>query len=222
MRELLQRANLSRETMPSPQWDRLYAALANGGHLEGAGETKISPNRIREIRHAIPPLSLFGAALYSWMLPGHMSIGFGWPHCVETREAGLISSDEILLHAEDLIEEVSHVRHIDRDTQDPEVSGVTPMPSTMECLMTCTILEVSITLARHCTPIERAVLGHGLRRLETLGAKSGAGLGRVEILQDQSGEISDGEYLAWLCEPGYEDALRDFADSLVPAGRKKK
>ncbi len=212
MRDLLDRAGLSRDTLPGPKWDRLYAALANGGHLEGEGSSTTKPDQVRALRESLPPLSVFGAALYSWMLPGHMDVGWLYPRCRETFAAGLVS-EGFDVPAEDLVEEVSLCRHIDREEQDPEASGVTPMPTTMECLMPGTVLESVITFARHASAIEQAVIAYGLNRLRALGGKSGSGFGVVQI---EGLGVDEQPYLDWLnATPDLADRLRHLADTLA-------
>lgn len=214
MRDLLHRAGATRATYPRA-WDRLYAALANGGHLDGS-ETRVDPDRIRAIRESLPPLSVFGASLYSWMLPGHMSVGILWPRCAETIAAGVVQPGDESIGSEDLTSEESHCRHIDREHQDPEVSGVTPMPTTMETIGTGAVLESSITFAAHATEIERACIAWGLRRVQSLGGKSSVGLGRVSLM---AGPAEDDErpYLAWLESAPLADAVREIAGLVAKA-----
>jgi hypothetical protein len=195
MRELFATAGASRETIPSPEWDRLYAALANGGHLDGS-ETRVDPEALRTLRAACPPLSVFGAALYSHLLPGHMDVGILWPRCRETLAAGLVTEAQDV-PAEDLVEEISHCRHVDREQQDPAVSGVTPMPTTVEVLATGAVLEGQITFARHATEIEQGAAQHALGMLGKLGGQSARGLGVVGVEYDDEAE---GAYLSWLQE----------------------
>ena len=84
MRELFEKAQVTRdnigELMPEFKgsmraWDRLYAALAQGGTIEEA-EKQVKPDQIRELRHILPPLSLFGSALYSCLVSGMLNVGF--------------------------------------------------------------------------------------------------------------------------------------------------
>lgn len=203
---LLHRAQLDPESLPGRQWDRLYAALANGGHLVGAAEKRVVPDRIRQLRRDLPPLSVFGAALYSWILPGHMSVGFLWPRCRETAVARLVSA-ECDIPAEDLVDEITHCRHVDREWQDPEQSGVTPMPTTMECLLPGTVLEGRILFAPHASSIERGAIVHGLQLLQSIGGKQAAGLGWVTVIEGASQGAAP--YHEWL------DETDDLADRLV-------
>lgn len=222
-RDLFGKCEANRDAIPSPAWDRLYAALANGGHLEKS-ETRVDPDERRRLRASLPPLSLFGAALYSYMLPGHMSVGILWPWCEETEAAGVVDSEGDLVPAEDLVDEVSHVRHVDREEQDPELSGVTPMPTTMETLATGTILESRVIFADHSTAEERGCLAYGLDRLAALGAKSASGLGRVEVSHD--GDPDDlAAYLAWR-DAATPDTIRALQIQIgcqaAPSKKKRK
>lgn len=189
------------------RWDRLYAAVANGGHLEAA-EAHVEPEEIRALRELLPPLSVFGGALYSWLLPGHMEVGVMWPRCRETIEGRVVSDAGKGgggVSAEDLIEELSHCRHVDREHQDTELTGVTPMPTTFETFCTGTVLESLITFPLHATPEERGSIAHGLDLLRHLGGKSGSGLGVVDVVHD--GDAAP--YRAWL------DSCGDLRERLV-------
>lgn len=183
MRGLFAAAGISRHDWVAEgrakQWDRLYAALANGGHLERP-DARVDPDQIRALRADVPPLSVFGAALYRYMLPGRMRVGFCWPICDETVTAGLVGPRDVTVGAEDLVTETGLVRHVDREHQSPEASGVTPMPTTVECFATGTVLESTIS-TDGATDVEAACIAWGLDRITTLGAKSAAGLGDVEI-----------------------------------------
>lgn len=218
MRDLLKRCGASRETLDAPTWDRLYAALANGGHLE-ASETRIDPQRIRDLRAALPPVSVFGAALYSWLLPGHVDIGIGWPVCTETIAAGLVPAAEGAIPAEELVHEVSHCRHVDREHQDPEVSGVTPMPTTVEAIGTGARLVSRIDFAAHATELERSVISWAAERISSIGGKSSAGLGSVRV------SIADGVpsqlYQDWLDNVPSRDHLAPWLDVLSGAKARK-
>lgn len=186
MRDLLALCGLRLGALPPIAWDRLYAAVANGGHLESA-ETRTDPEGQRVIRDAVPALSVFGAALYSWMLAGRVSVGWLWPRCQETVAAGICAPSDNgadMPSAEELITEVTLVRHVDRDQQDPARSGVTPMPVTVEALVPGVELVGSIVQLARLSPAEIGVVGWGLDQLVALGAKSGAGFGRVTIAHD--------------------------------------
>lgn len=220
MRELLAKAGLSRATVEPGAWDRLYAAIANGGHLDNS-ETSLDPNAIRDLRESLPPLSVFGAALYSWMLPGHLTVGFLWPVCAETVKAGLVrTTQEPTVAAEDLITEVSMCRHIDREHQDPEKSGVTPMPTTVEAIAPGAILETRINFADHATTVERSVIAYALGKVRTLGGKSGGGLGAVSMTEGPS-EGDAEPYRQWMdgCAD-LGDRIRALSAGLAPKAQK--
>ena len=221
MRDLLSQSNVTRDTLPSPGWDRLYAAIANGGHLDGS-ENRVDPEDRRRLREALPPLSLFGAALYSYMLPGHVDVGICWPRCKETLAAGLIEEGEDELRpAEDLVDEISHVRHADRDYQDPALTGVGPMPTTWEVLATGSVLECTVRFADHSTPAERGSFLRGLELLTTLGGKSSVGFGAVEVAHD--GATADLQaYREWYLGDQAKAIRSLLAQMGPPKGKSKK
>lgn len=220
MRELLGAAGVTRESLPGAAWDRLYGAIVNGGHLDNS-ETVMRPDAIRELRTSLPPLSVLGAALYSWMLPGHVSFGILWPRCVETIRAGVVMAGDEDVRAEDLVDEVSQVRHVDREHQDPQVSGVTPMPVTMEAIAPGTVLESRLLFADHASDLERSAIGHALASVTCLGGKSGSGFGRVRLA---SPPPDPQPYREWLA--GHVDSARDalvrLASGLGPSTAAKQ
>ncbi len=192
MRDMFDRVGISSQTMGATAWDRLYGALANGGHLDSS-ENAVKPDEVRQLRASIPPLSVFGAALYSMMLPGRLEVGMSWPVCRETIEAGLVEATGTVLdghYAEDLVSEASTVRHVDRELQDPEVSGITPMPLTVEALSTGSQLACVITGT--CTPLEESVVVYALERIRGVGGKGSAGFGRVRVNVRGEHVTSDG------------------------------
>jgi hypothetical protein len=224
MRDLLMRCGLTVATyaehgLSAQQWDKLYAALANGGHLEGS-ETRTDPKRTREIRDALPALSVFGAAMYTWMLPGVVSIGWLYPRCSETVESSLVPADLAvdapLVPGETLLTDVSLVRHVDRDEQDPQSSGVTPMPVTVEALLPGTTLVTTIVPMRSIYDVELGVLGYALSLLRTLGGKTGSGFGRLRVEHS----IPSEPYTAWLEDPQRIDAARAALISIAQAAGK--
>jgi len=207
MRDLIQNTNISAAMVPIGKWDKLYAAIANGGHLTGS-ESKVDPSRTRRIRETLPPVSVFGCALYTWMLPGHFSSGWLWPRCRETVEAGLCSCGSDL-GAEDLIEEIGLTRHIEREFQDPAVSGVTPMPTTVEALSAGTVLEGRITFFGEASEIEQSCIAYALDLVHQIGGKGAGGLGRVSIEHQGDPE----PYRQWMAAQG--DAARDALIALA-------
>lgn len=218
MRQFLAAAGMDKTSVG---WDELYAALVNGGHLQGS-ESSLDPRMIAELRIQIPPLSVFGAALKTWMLEGRVEVGICWPRCSETYAAGLVGSDGDG-NAEDLVSEMAHVRHVDRAEQCPEVTGVTPMPTTFETLSVGTVLESDIRERGNATDIEIGAIAHGLDMLSTIGGKSGAGLGRVVVQHD--GDANP--YREWLDSMPAETvmAVAEVANRLSKrklSNRKKK
>jgi hypothetical protein len=211
MRGLLDRCGITAEEMEPRDYQRLYAAVANGGHLDSSKGTAVDTDYIRALRTALPPVSLFGAAFYSWQLEGNLLSTFLWPHCTETYEAGLVEDAGDGRLAEELVTEVTHTRHIEREHHNPDVSGVTPMPTTIEALATNTILSGEFWFKRP-DELEASVLAWGLERLRILGGKSGAGLGRLDVAHDGDPKPYD----EWL-ESSAEDAgaaLRELAATL--------
>lgn len=194
-RETFDAAGLSRETpelvlLGAGAWDRLYAALANGGHIEKA-EAKVDPARIRARRAALPVLSLLGSVLYSSYLSGRLQCSHAWLACREAAACGLVEDDGALLPARDLLSDYTSVRHVDREEQDPEVSHVTPMPTTVE------VVVAGARLSGHAWvtgELEEAAWAHGLDLVRHLGGKSGQGHGEVEIQHGGDGT----PYRSWL------------------------
>lgn len=216
-RDLFRYCGLSREEFvqdgKGSQWERLYAALANGGHQDkGRSEVRADPDYRRALRVALPPLSAFGAALYTWLLEGRIKgPGFAWPVCDETIAAGLGTGDSPG-PAEDLVTEVGLVRHVDREEHDPALSGVTPMPTSVEAFAVGVRLESVLTVARNATDLEAAVFAWGLDRLRTAGGKLSGGLGVIDL--EHTGDAAP--YQEWLTENTEATAarLRKLAEEL--------
>lgn len=191
--DLFDRADLDIGSLPDKQWDLLYGALANGGHLTGRESTP-TPQQLRDLRTRLPPLSIFGSALYKFLLQGRVQFGFAWPVCTETVNAGLVTTrNKCTFVAADLNSETGLVRHIERDRQDPKVTGVTPMPIVIDTLPVGTELQFEIFFCG-ATEIEKACVAYALNKIDSIGGKSSAGFGRVAISHDGS----DSAYLKWL------------------------
>jgi len=223
MRELFAVAGISRAVFEAEgkakAWDRLYAALANGGHLEAA-DTRVDPSKVRALRTELPPLSVFGAALYGSFLPGLCSFHFAWPRCRETLEAKLVTVGADVA-AEDLVSESSFCRHVDREQQDPTQSGVTPMPVTVEVVATGAIFECVVTFTANVDDVQRGVIARGLELISGLGGKGAAGLGRVQVAHDGD----SAPYGVWLerNKATLGATLRALADRLTaPAKDEEK
>jgi len=191
---------LDRETLGVKPWDRLYGALANGGHLEKA-EVATDPDRQRQLRQTLPPLSALGSALYSFMMAGNASFPFLFPVTDQDPEL--------------LIEEIGLARHVDRGEQDPANSGVTPMPVTIETLKTGSVLAGEIFwLAKPFTDAEVGCVVWALDHLTHMGGKGHVGFGRVAVEHD--GDPSAREaFEAWTADPATGDHLRALAESLA-------
>lgn len=204
-RETFDRCGLSRETVPG--WDRLYAALANGGTIEAA-ETRISPDVIRQRRESLPVLSLLGAALYTSHMGGRLRMGHAWLDCSE------LGTGQLSMH--DLVTETSTVRHHDAEEQDPDVSGVGPMPTTVETVILGARFE---TTAHVSTELEASALAHGLDLVTHLGGKVGQGNGAVRIKHSGDGS----RYVAWLeaNHAAVRASLLRLCDELQRQGKSK-
>ena len=212
-RDIFDRTGLSRETLPG-QWDRLYAALANGGTIEAA-EKRVSPDEIRARRAALPVLSLLGAALYTSHMAGRARVSNSVLDCRESAAAGLPVDGAAPMR--DLLADETRVRHVDREEQDTESSGVGPMPTTVETV----ISGARFVGHTHCAPsLEASAWAYGLDRVTHLGGKSAAGFGEVRVQHD--GDAS--EYAAWL-DANVETlraSLLALADALAKGGKGKK
>lgn len=205
-REVFDELGMSRETVDG--WDRLYAALANGGTIESS-ETRVSPDAIRARRRAMPVLSLLGAALYSSHMAGRAKVSNSWLQC---RELGVDAPP-----MRDLLADETRVRHVDREEQDPDVSTVGPMPTTTETVITGARLCGHASIA---SPLEASAWAHGLDLITHLGGKSGQGYGEVRIDHDGDGSA----YVAWLSERRgqLKDALLKMAAELAGGKKAKK
>jgi len=208
-RETFDICGLSRESMGT-EWDRLYAALANGGTIEGA-ETRVSPDVIRARRKSLPVLSLLGSALYTSHMAGRLMLSHAWLDCAELGTGPL--------PMEELLTEISTVRHADGEEQNPDVSRVGPMPSTVEVVVAGAAFRATATVNGD---IEAGALVHGLGLIRHLGGKSGQGNGAVTLSQ-RGGDDGDTTYAAWLT--ANVDQVRadlcELAGQLAPRGKGK-
>jgi hypothetical protein len=195
MRDLFRRAGLGVGSLEGKSWDLLYAGLANGGHLTGA-EKSPSPNDVRDLRSQLPPLSVFGSALYRFLLPGRVRFGFAWPICKETVEVGLVEphDDFEVPFAGDLVTEVGFARHIDREQQSPKKTGVSPMPVMVEAIAVGVVLCQVVRFLPEVTEIERSCVAWGLSQISNVGGKSASGLGAVDL--EHNGDLDP--YTEWL------------------------
>lgn len=190
-------------------WDRIYAALANGGTIERA-ESRVRPEMIRARRAGLPVLSLLGAALYSSHMAGRARVSNSWLRCVESGHAGGKP-------AWDLVAEETRVRHVDREEQDPDLSNVGPMPTTVETLVTGAVLDGH---AQVTGDLERSAWAHGLDLVTHLGGKSGQGFGEVAISHDGDGAVYI-EHLATNSD-SIKSALLELAAELGAVAKAKR
>jgi hypothetical protein len=219
-RETFSACGVSRESLDSGSWDRLYAALANGGTIE-ASESRVSPDKIRERRASLPVLSLLGSALYTSHMAGHAQVSNSWLVCRESIDCGLVDSlragrDQ---SSADLVSEETRVRHVDQEEQSPDASGVGPMPTTVEVVTTGASLAGRAVIRGE---IEAAAWAHAIEQVSHLGGKSAAGFGEVEISHDGDA----GAYVDWLQRSVDDGSLRErlltLASELGPAKKAKK
>lgn len=207
-REAFDLTGLSRETAEGFAWDRLYAALANGGTIESA-ERRVSPDAIRARRSALPVLSLLGSALYSSHMAGRARVSTSWLCCRQLKTGAFEASE--------LVADEARVRHIDSEEQDPDASGVGPMPTTIETVVTGAQMRGHTHVA---PPLEAAAWTHGLDLVTHLGGKSGQGFGEVRV--DHDGDAAP--YLAWLEGRGADlrEALIQLGTELGPVRAPKR
>lgn len=212
MRHFLAAAGMTPEAYADApgHWDRIYAALANGGTLVGA-EKSVQTGMLRRLRAAVPPLSLLGSALYTYMLPGMLSVFDAYPRCQEVAEAGLCEPSDASLA--DLYADCNHARHISPEI-DKAAADITPMPYSHEVLIPGVILDSAIKLDASATEIERDCAAWALARIDQLGGNCAKGMGLVEILP--IGEIGDpARYGAWVAE--HAPAARAVIEEAIPA-----
>ena len=206
-RELFQQLWPDDNDKPVPGvWDRIYSCAANGGVLEGSDKT-VDPARISEVRAAVPPLSLFGAAVWKWFLAGRMSVGICWPVCDATVTAGVVRGkhQRPLPSLADIEDEVSHVRLPDRDIAS---GSAKPMPYSFEALSAGVTLESMVLFEPRATEIERSAAAHALGLVSTLGGRVASGMGRVGVSHDGDPSV----YADWLRD---RTALRRAGTMLV-------
>ena len=193
MRHFLECIDFRRD---EPTWDKAYGICANGGILTSY-DTTVDPERIAQVREALPPLSVFGAAMYSWFLPGRMSIGICWPVCDLTVKLGAVKAPgRDVPRMVDIEGEVQHSRLPDRDRANPDDSK--PMPHGVEVFNTGVELQSDIIFENETTDVEKAVLGRAARTVSTLGGMISSGLGRIETDCD----LDDESYAGWLADDG--------------------
>ena len=189
MRELMDRCGLA---VGSSGYDRIYAAVTNGGTLTGS-DNNIQPEAIRDLRAKCPPLSVFGSALYTHMLAGRRSVGICWPVCGVTVAKGLVVTPGAL-NPSHLEEETSFVRLPEKEHQNSDATKVGPMPYTIEIMPAGTVLESEIRFQSDTTELEMSCVAWALDRVDYLGGKSGIGLGRLELRHDGDSHA----YAEWL------------------------
>lgn len=182
-REYIDRLKIA-ELLGPGSFDKFYIAIANGGHLEKNLDVSVNPERLREIRRTLPILSVLGAALYRYMLSGVVSFGFAALKCKE-----LGTGEQRIT---DLLTDIGLVRHLDREAAN--IMDVKPMPYTTECVVAGAEFSLEVSFAPQATELEKACIAHGFKLLKTVGGKSAAGFGKVEVVED----MDDTLYLDWM------------------------
>jgi hypothetical protein len=181
-------------------FDKFYIAIANGGNLDKSMDVSIDTEKLRKIRSAFPMLSVFGASLYKYMMPGMLNVGFAVPKCLE------LGTGDIPVN--EMVHDVGLTRHLDECEADP--GDAKPMPYTVETVIAGTVFDVELSLAPQTTELEVACVNHGLRLLTHVGGKSGAGFGCVDV----AGYGDDAAYVDWLGDESHADGIIAFAKEL--------
>lgn len=191
-------------------WDRIYAALCNGGTLVGS-EKAVNTKQLRDLRAAVPPLSLLGSALYTYMLPGMISMLDAYPQCRELAAAGFTGPSDLSIA--DLCGDRHQVRHVSAEV-DRAATGITPMPYSFEVIYPGVVLQGGVIIDRQASQIERDCLAYGLSLIHQLGGATAKGMGMVEIVVPEP--IGDAaSYAAWVSE--YAPAARAAIDQAIPS-----
>lgn len=182
--------------------DKLYLALANGGALEKTLDQYIRPEKVRETRMLLPILSAFGSALYTYMLPGVLNMGFAVLQCVELGTGDNVSSE--------LVADVGMTRHLDRTEAD--TGDAKPMPYMVETVIPGARFDCEFMFLDSAVDIDKATVFHGLNLLRSVGGKSASGFGFIEL----SERFDDSAYLAYLdgIDDEYREKVKIFAGEL--------
>lgn len=182
--------------------DKLYLALANGGALEKTLDQYIRPEKVRQTRELLPILSAFGSALYTYMLPGVLSMSFALLQCAELGTGGKLSSE--------LVTDVGMTRHLDRTEAD--AGDAKPMPYVVESVIPGARFDCEYMFLPSATDMDRATVSHGLNLLRRIGGKAGCGFGFIEM----GGDFDDTAYLTYLegIDDDYREKVQAFAKEL--------
>ena len=182
--------------------DKLYLALANGGALEKTLDQYIRPEKVRETRALLPILSAFGSALYTYMLPGVLNMGFAMLQCSELGTGDKLSSE--------LVADVGMTRHLDRTEAD--TGDAKPMPYVVETVIPGARFDCEFAFLDSATDIDKATVFHGLNLLRSVGGKAASGFGFIEL----SERFDDTAYLAYLdgIDDDYREKVQIFAGEL--------
>lgn len=198
MTEIVDRFDL--KTRMGKTFDKFYIAVANGGNLDKNMDVSVDTEHLRDIRAVFPALSLLGASMYKYMMPGMVNVGFAIPRCLELG-TGTVSLDSITT-------DIGLTRHIDRTVAETE--DAKPMPYTVEAIIPGTVFDMTINLAPQSTELEKSCLNHGIKLLKYIGGKHGAGFGEIFV----SGYGDDALYIEWLDNAENASALEQLAEEM--------
>lgn len=193
-RELIEKYELQ-QLMKTHVFNKFYTAIANGGNLSKELDVAVDTEGLREIRKMFPMLSVFGSALYKYMLAGMFNMGFAALRCKELETGEKRVSD--------LITDIGLTRHADREWSSLEDSK--PMPYLTECIIAGAEFDAPISFAPQATSLEISCVYHGFKQLKFVGGKNASGFGEVEVLT----ELNDSEYVEWL-EKVDEDHINEI------------
>lgn len=182
--------------------DKLYLAMANGGALEKTLDQYVRPEKIRETRELLPILSAFGSAMYTYMLPGVLNMGFAVLQCADLGTGPMPASE--------LMADVGMTRHLDRAEAD--CADVKPMPYSVETVVSGAVFDCEFMFLPGATEMDKATVFHGLNLIRTLGGKAGSGFGFVELSEG----YDDFMYLEYLgkIDDDYRERVRVFCKGL--------
>lgn len=189
-REFFEKNKAIIDALSDKEFDKLYAVLGNGGALGSNLSTTVDPNAIRNIRKHLPILSLLGSSCYKYMINGMCNIGFFKLNCAE-----LETGDTRL---NDLLDEISETRHVDKNIINAEEAGIKPMPYVTEVVIEGSTFTGSISFAPMATEVERACLAHGFNLLNHVGGKRGRGYGEIAVETEEP--FDDTAYLQAMCD----------------------
>lgn len=189
---------------------KLHYLLHAGGSLEkGSKQTADPVGARREVRRLIPPLSLFGTALESYLVSGKLQVGIALPICRELVPYTEQPSDRSIW---DCLTTVFYTRRDDLEDK-PEEAPVQQMKYQIEVLVPGTVLQHTFALL-DASAIEASCFGDLMRAFEAeplLGGMAAKGHGRVHVAYEPAWPDPT-PYREWLSTAREE--CRQFLDRL--------